>query len=887
MRPPRWADALARRLLPPGDRGHHMLGDLREEWATDARRGPALATLRMVGNAVEIRLRLGRSKRGGGVMPRLESMGRTCRQAARSLLRAPAYSATAVVTLALGLTAFTTVLAVTRAVLLQPPPFADPEGLVALRVADTDDPGDGVEQSYLLSFPQFVDVTDRSRTLEATAAWLTDAPVLEFTDGVPPLRIQLTAVTGGFFDVTGLEAEVGRLLQPADQNADAPLVAVLSHRLWRSRYGGDPAVVGRSLSVNGVSYEVVGVLTRAFQGLPPVGTLPTSDTDVWIAYGPSYFSSGRSVRGLHNVSVLARLAPNSSLEGAGAELRAVSDELSGEFEEHVDERVFAVPVQELLSGPARGPVALLFAGCAIVLLLAVMNVAALTLTRTSARGTEMAVREALGGGFASRAGVLLAESAWLAGGGVAGGVGLSVLLLSLARAAEPGLLPRLSGASLDLPTLGVAAVVGGLAALLVGLLPVARLGSPGRWLRSARGTTGGGQRLRSALVVAQIAGTVVLLTSTGLILRSLGEAARIDPGFRSDGVLMADLRMPTPFVSPEWPQHVDFFRTLADRLARLPGVDAVGLAYQSPIDEGWNNGFDFADRPREVAGRGPSAIYRPVDAGYFATLGIPVVEGRGIEPTDRAETAPVAVVNEAFAARYFEPGAPVVGTRVDYGDFWGRNPGPLEIVGIVADVRFAGPTAPVPPAIYLPHAQQPVREMTVFLRTRGEPRALVEPLQGVVADLRPDLPLDDVAVLGDEVRARSGPVRFLSAVTGTLAAVALTLALVGLYGVLSYGVELRRREIGIRLAIGAEPGGVVRSLLFRVAALVAFGLGAGAGLTVATVGLLDRLLFGVTPADPVTWIGAVGLLSVLAATVGLLPALRAARIDPIQALRGD
>lgn len=811
---------------------------------------------------------------------------RELRLGARALRRAPVFTLTATATMALGLAAFTSVFAVLQSVLLEPAPFHDPDQLVALRVIEVDNPDASLAESYNLSFPQFEDVRERTQVFSGLAAWLTDAPVLELGDGLPPLRVQAAAVTGDFFTVTGIETTLGRSLQPQDEAPGAPPVVVLSSSLWLGRFGADPGILGRTLSLNGLPFEVVGVLASNFAGIADGGSLPSTDTDVWLPHANSWLADGRLARGLHNVGVLARAAERTP-ERIRDDLERVSNQLSGEFDEHADEALMAVPVQELLTGGSRTPVTLLFAACGIVLLLAMLNVVSLTLSRASARTSETAVRQALGGGRLSQLRVLLAESAWIGGGGIVLGAGLTLALLRLARVNDAGLLPRLDRASLTPAALFVLSSVGLLAALLIGMLPALSRQAPGGTLRSSRGTTTGGQHLRTGLVALQMAGTVVLLSTSGLVLRSISELRSTDLGFDAAGLLAVDLRMPTPFVSPEWARHVDFFRSLADQLAADSRVEAVGLAYQGPTDPGWSNGFDFPDRPAPSAGNNPSAIFRPIDPGYFETLGIPLVQGRGIERGDQTEGARVAVVNEAFVQRYFGPDESPIGARMDYGDFWGAGPSIYEIVGVVRDVRFNGAETATSPATYFAHTQQPVREMTVFLKTRGDPLALRPVLEDAVGRLQPGLPLDDVTTVEALVDARLGPRRFLATILTVLAAIGVALALVGLYGVLSYGVELRRREIGIRLAIGAAPESVLAGIFRRTLGIVTAGLVVGGGASLFATTLLERFLFGVTAADPLTWGAAALLLAALAVATGMAPARRAVRIDPVEALRGD
>ncbi len=896
MKAPRLVEWFVRGMLPRGTRGDHVFGDLREDFANEERRlGRRAAARRMAFRALEIRRHLGwrrldarpgmRLKREGamGLDAWLRDLGR----AGRALRRSPGFVLTTAGTMALGLGVFISVLVVLQAVLLAPAPFRDPDALVALRVVDTDTGPDTNDDSYLLSYPQFEDFRDRSRSFTGLVGWRTDTPVLDLGDGLPPIRVSAAGVTGDFFEVAGIETALGRPIQPQDEAANAPPVAVISYSLWLNRFGADPSVLGRTLSLNGTPFEVVGVVSDRFTGIPDVGTLPSTDTQLWMPHANTWLSDGATVRGLHNFAVLARTAAGVLNPLLAEDLDDVSAQLAREYEAHTDERVIAIPVQELLTGDTRAPILLLLFGCGIVLLLAMMNVTALTLARASGRASEMAVRQALGGGWIARARVLVAESIWIGGGGVALGAALAMLLLEAARMNDAGLLPRLEQSELDLGSLVVLGAIGLLSSLSIGMIPALLSRRTADTLRSARGTTAGGQRFRTALVVIQMAGTVVLLSASGLVLRSISELRSEDLGFDPTGVLSVDLRMPTPFVSPEWPRHVEFFRALTDELELDPAIASVGIAYQAPTDGGWSNGFTFSDRPPPPDGNGPSAIFRPVGPGYFETLGIPVLSGRGVERQDGSEAAGIVVVNESFVRAFFAPGDRVLGTRLDYGDFWGARPPEYEIVGVVRNVRFNGPETPTSPAVYFPHAQQPVHAMTVFARSAGNPVDLVPIVEAAVGRLAPGLPLDQVTTVQASVDERLGPRRFLATVLTSLAVIGILLALVGLYGVLSYGVEMRRREIGIRLALGADPLSVLGEILRRTLLVVTGGLILGAGISHFSIELVRRFLFGVSAFDPVAWGSAVVALAILGVATGMMPARRAVRIDPVEALRTE
>ena len=401
-----------------------------------------------------------------------------------------------------------------------------------------------------------------------------------------------------------------------------------------------------------------------------------------------------------------------------------------------------------------------------------------------------------------------------------------------------------------------------------------------------RGLGAGRSRLRKGLVVVQVSAAVVLLMGAGLLTRSLGEVLDVDPGYRPEGLLTARVAMPTPFVSPEWAEHVTFFRDLTEAIESLPGVTMAAAGYWDPADPGWNNGFSFESRPEPEPGRTPGAIFRPVTPGYFETIAAPIVRGRGFTPADDSDALGVVIVNEAFVRRYFVDGE-ALGERLTHGDLWDARPPDYEIIGIVQDVRFTGVVNTPPPAVYFPHAQQPVREMALLARTNGDPNALVPQVRALVASMRPDLPLDFASSLEHKLDLVSSGRRFLALTLGMFALTALVLAGLGLYGVLSFMVARRTHEIGVRLAVGAHHGRVVSEVVREGLSLVALGLAIGLPVAYATSGVLESLLFGVTRTDTVT---AAWVLTVLALVGGLaciVPALRATRVDPLVALRAE
>lgn len=880
--PPRWMERLLERMTPSGIVGAEVRGDLREEYARVRRRLGEVRSAIWYGWEV---LRVGMHfVRGGDGMVAL--MWGDVRQAARGLRRNPGFALVAALIIGLGLGANTTIFAVLYAVVLDPLPFDAPERVVAIREVALET-GEG---NSALSYQTYEAFKEGQRTFAALAAWQSHQPTLIREDGGPPQRLHGAGITHEMLPLLGVEPVMGRGFGSDDDTEGAPRTVLISHAYWLRGLGADPAVLDRSLRLDGVAYRIIGVLPRSFEGetMGP-GVLPPASAEIWLPYLNSPVAESVPFDGVHNVNVVGRLAEGATIEDARVDAERVMAVVRARSDTHAGDGVKVVSAHDVVVGEVASTIYMLFGAVTLVLLVAVMNVANLMLGRATARSREMALRLALGAGRLRLLRLMLAESCVLA---VVGGVvGASIVAggIRLLEAADAGSVPRLMATSVDQATVAFLAVSALAVGLALGVVALART-SDGRLAQTlrdgGRGLGGGRSRFRRALVVVQVAGATVLLMGAGLLGRSLSEALRVDPGYRSEGLLTARVIMPTPFVSPDWPEHVAFFRDATETIGALPGVTSAAAAYMDPVDAGWNNGFTFVSRPEPEPGRNPSAIFRPITSSYFETIEARIVRGRDFSRADDSDAPGVAIVNEAFVRTFFGDADPL-GERLDYGDFWGARPPDYEIVGVVADIRFGDVTSDPQPAVYFPHAQQPVREMAIVIRTDGDPNALVPAIRAAVASMRPELPLDFVTSIEDKLERGWARRRFLTIVLGLFATTALALATLGLYGVLSYMVGRRTHEIGVRLAIGAHRGRVMSEVVREGLLLVAMGLVIGLPVAYGLSGVLERLLYGVTATDPVTSAAVLVLLSVAGALACFVPALRATRVDPVGALRSD
>jgi predicted permease len=842
--------------------------------APDAARAQAL---REFGDVETARRRLrddaARHARRTTLRDRAAELAHDLRFGARTLRRSPGFTAVAALTLALGIGASTAIFGAVDGVLLKPLPYADAERVVTLWQQPRGKP-DRTE----LASGTLVDVRERATSFAGVAAAEPSGMAIETDDG--PERLRAWLVTDGFFEIPGVRAQLGRTFLPAEYVAGRDRVVVVSDGLWRRRFGGDSTLVGRRLLLRGEPYTVVGVLPAGFR-------LP-DDGDVWAPRAIT--AAEREYRGSGWWPTIARLRPGVTLERARAELRGVARQLAAEHPRtNADVELSAVPLPEQLLGARRPALLLLLAASGLVLLIACANVASLTLARALARDRELGVRAALGAGRRRIVRLLGAEALVLAALGGALGVGLAWGGVRAIRALSPADLPRADAIGLDARVVAFAVAVSALTALLFGLAPALRAARGNlheRLKAGGRGTAGPARdRTRAALVVAEVALSLTLLSGAGLLVRSFVSLLTVERGFRTDHVLALTVQAWQWYRTPA--ARAEFVRQVVERAAALPGVRAAGATSSLPLAE--SIGQDVA--PIAVEGEAPTteadaptAHVTVATPGYFEALGIARRRGRGFLSTDDARGAPVALVSEALARRHFANVDPA-GRRITVT--YGGEPVVREIVGVVADVRQTGLAADPGPAVFLPHAQAPTGSITFTVRTAGDPAAMAGRVKRELWAVNRAMPVASVttldALVDDAVRER----RFHLALLGTFAGIALSLAAVGLYGVLSHAARARRREFGVRLALGARPADILRLVGREALVLVAGGGALGLLLTMGAARAVRSMLFHVSPFDPVTLGAALALVAGAAAAASLLPARRATRVDPTITIRAE
>lgn len=811
----------------------------------------------------------------------LERLGQDLRFAVRGLLRNQAFTATAVAALALGIGANTAVFSAVDAVLLKALPFADPGRLVIVQEART---GEG----YGLSYPNFRDLAARAGSFESMGVYTSSDATLTAAP-LPPLRVTAGIVSASVFPLLGARPQAGRVFVAEEDAFAAGRVVVLSDALWKRRFAGDPGVVGRAVTIDGAPFTVVGVMPAGFQ-------FPVQDEaiDLWTTVAVDadparYEGTIPTSRGYPRYDgALARLRPGAALAAARAEVDSIGASLRTQHRpKNSDWRLATTPVLERLVGATRPAMAALLAAVGIVLTIACLNVGNLLLARATARRGELALRGALGASRKRLVRQLLTESVVLAL--VGGSCGLALAWAgvgALAALAPPGV-PRLSGIAVDGRVAAFTLAVSIAAGVAFGLVPA--LGASRVDLASAlkqagrAGDTSATGRLRRLLVTAEVALALVLLAGAGLLVRSYARLAGVDPGFAAARLVSARVALPEADYPQGSARVTGFYDALLGRVRALPGVTAAGVVQAVPLGGNDNStSVEVAGAPR-AAGERTATGLRFAGPGYFKTMAIAQVSGRDFAATDDVAAPAVAIVNEAFVRRYLTEGDPV-GRRIALG-FGGE--GPKEVVGVVRDLRHASLAQPPGPEVFVPVAQFPLNALAIVVRTDLDTAALLPMLEGAVHDLDPNLPLTDVQAVSDLVSRSLAAPRFAAWLVGLFAAVALLLAAVGVYGVVSYGVAQRTREIGIRTALGARAGRVLATVIAQGMAPVAVGLGIGAVLALLLGRLIGRLVYEGGAGSVGVCAAATVLLGAIALAACAVPALRATRVDPVTALRGE
>jgi putative ABC transport system permease protein len=793
------------------------------------------------------------------------------RYAIRLLVKQPAITAIAVLTLALGIGANTAIFSAVNAVLLRPLPYPQPERVMMLWEKR---PAEGVFDN-VVSPADFLDWAKMQSSFESIAAITSVAT--DLTGAGDPVRVFSGAVSPSFFEVFGTRPALGRTFRTDEAESGRDRVVIIGHRLWQERFGSDQAIVGKTLSLSGVPHEVIGVLPRSFE-------FPDDTLDLWV---PMAFAAGdEPSRTSHFLQVYGRLKPSVTLEQARTDMDRIGGQLQQQYPEaNRNHGAHVTSMASYVKTPVRAPLLLLLTAVGFVLLIACVNVANLLLAKAAARRREMAVRAAVGAARVRLAGQMITESLVLALLGGTAGLLVGWWAIGALRQMTPETIPVLGLAHFALEprvlafTFAVSVVTG----LVFGVLPAWHLASQdvSDTLRDAgRGAGSVRRKLRVALVISEIALASLLLVAAGLTIRSFKSLLDTDAGFRADGVLTFNIALPqSRYRTTE--EQLAAFERIGDRLRTLPGVTVVGATTHLPL-----SGAD-SRRGVGIEGREPTpdtptrAHPRAVTTEYFRAMGITVKEGRGFTSNDHATAPPVVVVNETMARRYW-PGSSPVGKRVTLGgtQVW------REVVGVVADVRHWGVDATVNPEMYFPQVQLPFSSsMSFVVRTGTNPVSLAAPAREQVREVDANLPLSSVETM-EQVAALSMASRrvgmLLLSVFGLLA---LTLAAAGIYGVMSHLVALRRAEIGIRMTLGASPSTVMGLVLKEGLLQTAAGLAIGVAGGVLAMKTFRTMLFEIHPADPVTIAVVTVLLLATAALACIVPARRAMRVDPVEALR--
>ena len=814
---------------------------------------------------------------------RMESWLQDARFGVRTLRKQPGFAALAVLTLALGIGAITAIFSVVHTVLLRPLPFAQQEQLVTLWKRDT-----VANQPFVeLALAEVRDWQQQSQTLSSVAAL--PATVYGYgyvlTGRGEAVQLESAKVSGSFFSLLGVQAAYGRVLNEGDDVVNGPKVAVISHRVWREHFNADPQLIGQSVTLSESNFTVIGVMPAQFEfpkGVDLWMPIKTAIPAQWVeSYGSSFLTA------------VGRLKPGVTLAQGEAELNTIVARIAAAHPETeaAGERIVITPLAHHLFGNARPALWLLLAATALLLLIATANIANLLLARATARRREFAVRAALGAGRGRLVRQLLTESLLLALAGGIGGVLLSYWLIKLLVRVAPADIPRIEEVSLNVPVLLFSLAATLLTALLCGLIPALTasrinlnqsLNEGGNRMSGARS----GARTRRALVIAEVAVTVVLLVGATLILRSFVNLSRLDLGFDPANTLTMQLRLQGAKYANKPEVRREFFRQLIERLEARPGIEAASAVLIRPMEGhvGWDVPFALEGQSETEAKKNRVPNFEAITPHYFRTIKLPLKAGREFNDFDTDQAQPVAIISATMAKTVFGAGVDPLGKqlKLDLGDSPWRT-----IVGVVGDTRYRA-LQDVRFDLYLPFAQWPTGFINHFaVRTTADPQALLSTVRNEVAALDASQAITGVATMDELVATHLAQPRFSAVLLNWLSGLALLLAGIGIYGVLAYSVAQRRSEFGIRLALGARSKDILQLVIGQGMRLVLAGLCAGLLLSFALTRLLEKLLFGVSATDPLTFGLAAMLLTGIAVLACWIPARRATKVDPLIALRHE
>jgi putative ABC transport system permease protein len=804
----------------------------------------------------------------------------------RTLYKSPAFTVVAIITLALGIGANTAIFSVVNAVLLKPLPLPEPGRLLFVTSAFSNQKD--VARPFAMSYPDFFDLRANAKSLRL-AAYHGDSFTL--TGLQQPLHIFGASVSGDFFSIIGKQPLLGRVFT-REEEKPGTRIAVLSYHLWESAFHKDRNIVGSNIAVDKQSYTVVGVMPAGF-----VFPMESDPPELWRTNAADGETTdpkeqpATTQRGAHFLQGVARLNAGVSLETGREELNVIARNLAAQYPDTNKKfpAVTVIPELEHLVGRSRTQLVILLVSVAVVLLIACLNVANLLLVRASNRSREIALRAALGASRMRVVRQMLTESLVLGTAGAMLGIPLAWWALKIFILLNAETMRRIQGAEVDGTVLAFTAAVALLTSILFGLVPALRASSPNlnEFMKEGRGSTAGASshRLRGILVVAETMLGLVLLVVAGLLLRSFHRILSVDPGMNPHNVITLNFDLPDKSYSEK--QQIDFYTQLLDKLRALPGVESASAVTPLPMSGG-NSIVTFTIEGRPVPkSEEPSADIKVVTPNYFHTLNVPLRSGRDFTDHDDDKAPGVVIVNEAFAQRYF-PGENALGKHITPGASNHGKPQPREIVGIVGNVKSQRLDGDDRTEYYIPDTQLNFGSMSVCLRTNVEPHSIVSSVRNVVASMDRDLPIYDIKTMDEYLSATLTTPRFQSTLLQAFSGLALLLTAVGLYGVISYSVAQRTREIGVRMTLGASRVDVVRMVLKSGMKLSLIGIAFGVLLAlIATrfVTSFSSVLFGVKPTDAATFAAVIGLVSVVSILACYIPAYRASRVDPIIALR--
>ena len=864
-RPPRAAVWFLTRLLPRDRQREVILGDMLEEFRRRGSRGwywrESFSVLARTCGHRNMRI--------------FDHLGQDVRFALRSFARTPGFTLVVAITLGLGIGASTAIFSMVNGILLRPLAFPDPDSLLWINEVTPDG------RAMSVSWPNYLDWRAGAHSFAALAASRTNS--MTWTGTGDARRVEGRRVTYNFFDALGVQPELGRGFAATDDRAGAPLVVIVTHEFAERQLGGPAVALGRVLTLDGRAFSVVGVLPPRFRYL--------RDYDLFVAMGAYAADGPLNDRGNHaGYYALARLKPGVGETVARRELEQIESTLARQYSDVMSGVTVGVqPLASRLVGDVRQTLLVLFGAVGVLLLIACVNVANLLVARGAGRQHEFALRAALGGGRLRLARQLLVESTLVSALGGALGIGLAYWMLGVLIAFAPDGTPRLDEVSLDRTALLFALTAASACGILFGAYPAAQAATIGGHQALLRvrgaGASARANAFRRTLLGVEVALALILLTGAGLMARTLRDLTGVDAGFRPDHLLTLHLSA----VGGSWTneRRQVFVDDLLLRIRAMPGVTAAATSSSLAIDgSDWNSVFVADAKPIPVRhDELPSAAFTLVTPAYLETMETPLLRGRAFTTADRTGAPPVVMVNESLA-RAIWPGENPVGKRLKQG--WPESPTPWrEVVGVVRDVKFEGIADPTPMQIYMPLAQDEARDFFVLARTTGDPAAAASRIAAVVHSLDRDLPVFDVRPMRDVLAADIARQRMAQVVLTVFAVVALVLAAIGLYGLVAHSVTERTQEIGVRMALGADRGDVLRMIVRSGISMTLLGAIGGLAGAAALTRTLRGLLFGVEPLDPLTFGSVVALLLVTALVACLIPAARAVRIPPTTALRAD